>query len=126
MRRAFRTERKFSTSLVSQWLRGREPTIIMRPFGGCNFQLSTMPQRNYVAVAILIGIALGGMAHAQAPVRITLEQAIDLAISHNHALKAAKLQIQQGQAQEVTASLRPNPTLTWDALFLPVQPQNFN
>src|SRR5215469_10868082 len=98
----------------------------MRRFGGCNFQLSTMPQRNYVAVAILIGIALGGMAHAQAPVRITLEQAIDLAISHNHALKAAKLQIQQGQAQEVTASLRPNPTLTWDALFLPIEPQNFN
>ena len=85
-----------------------------------------MPQRKSVAVAILIGIALGGMARAQAPARITLEQAIDLAISHNHALKAAQLQIQQSHAQEVTASLRPNPSLILDALFLPIEPQNFN
>ena len=67
-----------------------------------------------------------GVAHAQAPVRITLDQAIDLAIAHNHALKATQIQIQQSQAQEVTAALRPNPTLTADALFVPIEPQNFN
>ena len=58
--------------------------------------------------------------------RITLDQAIDLAIAHNHALKATQTQIQQSQAQEVTAALRPNPTLTADALFIPIEPQNFN
>ena len=67
-----------------------------------------------------------GVARAQAPVRITLDQAIDLAIAHNHALKATQTQIQQSQAQEVTAALRPNPTLTADSLFIPIEPQNFN
>jgi cobalt-zinc-cadmium efflux system outer membrane protein len=67
-----------------------------------------------------------GVAHAQAPLRITLDQAIDLAIAHNHALKATQTQIPQSQAQEVTAALRPNPTLTTDALFIPIEPQNFN
>lgn len=69
---------------------------------------------------------MSGVAHAQAPVRITLDQAIELAIAHNHALKATETQIRQNQAQEVTAALRPNPNLTADALFLPVEPQNFN
>ena len=67
-----------------------------------------------------------GVAQAQAPVRITLDQAIDLAVAHNHALKAAQTQIQQSQAQEVTAALRPNPNLTADSLFIPVEPKNFN
>jgi len=67
-----------------------------------------------------------GIARGQAPVRVTLEQAVDLAIAHNHALKANQLQVQQSQAQEITAALRPNPTLTVDTLFIPVEPENFN
>ena len=67
-----------------------------------------------------------GIASAQAPVRITLDQATDLAIAHNHALKASQTQIQQNQAQEITAALRPNPNLTVDSLFIPVEPQNFS
>lgn len=67
-----------------------------------------------------------GIAHAQATVRITLEQAIDLAIAHNHSLRATRSQIQQNQAQEITAALRPNPNLTLDSLFIPVEPKNFN
>jgi len=74
----------------------------------------------------LVVLLLSGIAHAQAPARISLEQAINLALAHSHTLKAARTQIQQNQAQEITASLRPNPTLAWDALFLPVfSPQNF-
>jgi cobalt-zinc-cadmium efflux system outer membrane protein len=83
-------------------------------------------QPKYAVTAFLISFVLAGVADAQAPVRITLDQAIDLAISHNHAWKATQTQVQQSQAQEVTASLRPNPTLTLDALFIPVQPENFN
>ncbi len=52
-------------------------------------------------------------------VRIDLQQAIQLALKHNHSLKAAETQILQDQAGEITASLRPNPVFTWDALFLP-------
>ena len=60
------------------------------------------------------------------PVRITLDDAIDLAIKHNHSLQAARTLILQNQAQEITANLRPNPVLLGDAQFLPFfQPSNF-
>lgn len=48
--------------------------------------------------------------------KIDLDQAVQLALAHNHALKAARTQIQQSQADEITASLRPNPVLTYDAV----------
>jgi cobalt-zinc-cadmium efflux system outer membrane protein len=77
-------------------------------------------------ICALIVLLLVGHAAAQAPARIGLEQAIDLALTHSHTLKAARTQIQQNQAQEITASLRPNPTLAWDSLFMPTfSPQNF-
>lgn len=85
-----------------------------------------MQQQKLATRSVLIVFAMLGVARAQAPVRITLDQAIDLAIAHNHVLKATQTQIQQNQAQEVTAALRPNPTLTADALFVPIEPQNFN
>ena len=60
------------------------------------------------------------------PARISLDEAIRLALQHNHALLAARTSILQNQAQEITANLRPNPTLSWDTQFLPIfQPQNF-
>ena len=77
-------------------------------------------------VYAVVLLSLTGLATAQTPVRIGLEQAVDLALAHSHTLKAARTQIQQSQAQETTASLRPNPTLAWDALFVPgFSPQNF-
>jgi len=92
---------------------------------GIHFE-GNMRHEKHAVTAILFSLAMLGVAHAQAPVRITLGQAIELAIAHNHALKATQTQIQQSQAQEVTAALRPNPTLTADALFIPIEPQNFN
>jgi outer membrane protein, heavy metal efflux system len=65
-------------------------------------------------------VALLGTAAAQGPTRISLKDAIDLAMTHSPALKATRTQIQQNQAQEVTANLRPNPTLAWDSQFLPL------
>jgi outer membrane protein, heavy metal efflux system len=53
-------------------------------------------------------------------VRIDLDQAIHLALEHNHSLKAARTQIQQSQAEEITAAIRPNPVLTYDDLFVPI------
>jgi len=76
-----------------------------------------------LAVLLLWTLSLGaGFAHAQQPppaVRVDLAQAIHLALTHNHVLKASQTQITQSQADEVTASLRPNPVLTWDSLFVP-------
>ena len=59
--------------------------------------------------------------------RITIEEAIRLALQHNHALQAARSTILQNQALETTANLRPNPVLSWDAQFLPIfQPDKFS
>jgi cobalt-zinc-cadmium efflux system outer membrane protein len=58
--------------------------------------------------------------------RISIEEAIRLALEHDHALLAARTTILQNQAQEITANLRPNPVLSWDAQFLPIfQPNKF-
>ena len=78
-----------------------------------------------VCLSLVVGAALG-QATAP-PTRIDLDQAIQLALAHNHALMAARTQVQQSQAQETTAGLRPNPVLTWDSLFIPVfSPSQFN
>jgi len=57
---------------------------------------------------------------ASAATRISLDDAIRLALLHNHALQAMRSTIQQSLAEEITANLRPNPTLGLDAQFLPI------
>jgi len=65
-------------------------------------------------------------AGAPPSVRITLDEALRLALQHNHALAAARSTIPQSQALETTANLRPNPVLSWDAQFLPIfEPEKF-
>jgi cobalt-zinc-cadmium efflux system outer membrane protein len=59
-------------------------------------------------------------ADRPAATQISLEQAISMALANSPAIKAARTQIQQSQAQEITANLRPNPTLNWDSQFIPV------
>jgi outer membrane protein, heavy metal efflux system len=53
------------------------------------------------------------------PARVTLDQAIDLAIQHNHSLQAARTLILQNRAQEITANLRPNPVFLIDEQYMP-------
>jgi cobalt-zinc-cadmium efflux system outer membrane protein len=76
----------------------------------------------WLGIALICAVFTPHPASAQqpAPVRITLEQAMDLAVKHNHALLAARNVILQNQASEITANLRPNPTINWDAQFLPI------
>jgi outer membrane protein TolC len=65
-------------------------------------------------------------AQSHGTIRLTLDQAIQMALEHNHNLKAAQTTIQQNQAQEITANLRPNPVLSADTQFLPIfQPDQF-
>ena len=79
-----------------------------------------------VSVLMLAGISVaqtGASQPAPTPppaVRITLDQAINLAFTHSHVLKAAESTIQQAQAEEITANLRPNPVMTADSQFLPI------
>jgi outer membrane protein, heavy metal efflux system len=67
------------------------------------------------------------LAQKPGTVLITLDQAIQMAIQHNHNLLAARTVIQQDKAEETTANLRPNPTILADSDFLPVfQPGSFS
>jgi len=84
--------------------------------------------RSVVAVC-LAGLMVGSSleAQTQGPVRITLDQAVQMALEHNHNLLAARTTIQQSEAQEITANLRPDPVLLGDAQFIPIfQPNQFN
>jgi cobalt-zinc-cadmium efflux system outer membrane protein len=72
---------------------------------------------------VLLVVACAG----QNTTRITLDQAIDLALAHNHSILATRTLILQNQAQEITANLRPNPTLGADSQFVPFfSPQDFS
>jgi cobalt-zinc-cadmium efflux system outer membrane protein len=63
----------------------------------------------------------------QGPVKITLDDAIQMALRHNHNLLAARTTIQQSEDEEITANLRPNPVLIGDAQFIPIfQPDQFS
>ena len=71
---------------------------------------------------LIVGPAVG-----QNSTLITLDQAVDLALAHNHSVKASRTLILQNQAQEITANLRPNPTLGLDSQFVPFfSPQDFS
>jgi len=80
----------------------------------------------FAAIAVLVPV-VAGAANAQGTTLITLDQAIELALAHNHSLKASRTQIQQNQALEITANLRPNPSLGADTQFIPFfSPQDFS
>jgi cobalt-zinc-cadmium efflux system outer membrane protein len=75
------------------------------------------------ACALVSCILATPSAYAQSttgPVRITLDEAIQLAIKHNHLLIAMRTTIQQSEAEEITQGLRPNPTLFADWEYLPL------
>ncbi len=72
-------------------------------------------------------LLLVGAGNGQNTTLISLDQAINLALAHNHSLQATRTQILQNQAQEITANLRPNPTLGADSQFVPFfSPQDFS
>ena len=82
--------------------------------------------RMFAAAAIFVPLFLG-KGVGQNTTLITLDQAIDLALAHNHSIKATRTLVFQNQAQEITANLRPNPTLGADSQFVPFfSPQDFS
>jgi cobalt-zinc-cadmium efflux system outer membrane protein len=83
---------------------------------------------NFLAALIwLLLLLLAPAVEGQSTVMVTLDQAIDLSLAHNHSLKATRTLILQNQAQEITANLRPNPTFGFDSQFLPIfSPSDFS
>ena len=101
----------------------------MRPnsfSSGCARASAWRSKGPFIVWAWLMAGAIAPAAGAQAtapgqgPVKITLEEAIQLALKHNHNLLAAQTTILQSQALEVQADLRPNPTFFTDWEYLPL------
>jgi outer membrane protein, heavy metal efflux system len=72
--------------------------------------------------SLMIGLLVTQLAQAQVqgPVRITLDEAVQMALQHNHNQLAMMTTIQQSQAEEITQNLRPNPALFADWEYLPL------
>jgi len=80
-----------------------------------------------LAPAAMFFLLLVGAGSGQNTTLISLDQAINLALAHNHSLRATRTLILQNEAQEITANLRPNPTLGADSQFVPFfSPQDFS
>jgi cobalt-zinc-cadmium efflux system outer membrane protein len=97
--------------------------------GHCALISTVMSLRYFrtFALAAIFLLLLVGASGGQNTTLISLDQAIDLALAHNHSIKAARTLILQNQAQEITANLRPNPTLGADTQFVPFfSPQDFS
>ncbi len=76
-----------------------------------------------LAFLALFLLTFANSAFGQAPngpVRITLDEAIQMALQHNHNMLAARTAIEQSLDVEVTAHLRPNPSLFVDWEYLPL------
>lgn len=69
----------------------------------------------FALFAAMLSIATFG----QQPTKISLDEAVRLALENSPSIRAARTQIDQSRAQEITASLRPNPVLSWDSQFIP-------
>jgi outer membrane protein, heavy metal efflux system len=90
-------------------------------FGGAGAQIPASPSQGAPPPPAQ------ALAQNQGTVKISLDDAIQMALQHNHSLLAARTTIQQSQAEETTANLRPNPVLLGDAQFLPIfQPNQFS
>ena len=83
-------------------------------------------RRRLLSVVATAAIVSACFAQAQGPVRLSLDEAIEKSLQHNHNLLAARTTIQQSEASETTANLRPNPTLFGDWEYLPLTSANQN
>src|SRR5579862_6136864 len=60
------------------------------------------------------------LAQKPGAVTISLDDAIQMALVHNHNMLAARTTIQQSEADEKAANVRPNPSLFADWEYLPL------
>jgi cobalt-zinc-cadmium efflux system outer membrane protein len=82
---------------------------------------SRTPMRKIPALLAMNALlASAAFAQSAGTARITLDEAIQMALQHNHNQLAIMTTIQQAEAEETTANLRPNPTLFADWEYLPL------
>jgi len=67
--------------------------------------------------ALAVSAVIAPVAHAQpatppAATRVSMADAVRLAVEHNHQLRAQRLNVDIARADEITAALKPNPVFT--------------
>ena len=72
---------------------------------------------------VLLPAAATGAEPIPGASQVTLDEAIRIALLRNHNLRATRTTIAQSEADEITASLRPNPTLSTTWGNLPLYPK---
>jgi len=88
--------------------------------------IGTIRTNAVVIVVLMCALNRPSIGQGTGPTSITLDEAIQMALQHNHNLLAARTTIQQSQAEEVTANLRPNPSLFADWEYLPINHSDQN
>src|SRR5437660_378237 len=81
-----------------------------------------------LAHVVTILLATAALAQAQAPVILSIDDAVALALRENPTVRAKQHEYRATQAQEITAGLRPNPTASYSGDQLgssSVDPQHF-
>ena len=96
------------------------PLCLFLAMAGAQVTTENPPAAPQPQNRIPAAISPTGAVQAQPAVRITLDDAIRLALENSPAMRAARTQIAQSQAEEITAGLRPNPSLSWDSQFIPI------
>src|ERR1700691_5663272 len=69
---------------------------------------------------IAIGIVLLAFPALAQEKLISKDDAVRIALAYNQALRANRLNIDQSKAEEITASLKPNPTLSVQLDAIPI------
>ena len=64
-------------------------------------------------IVLVLSLALALPAGAQTGPRITLDEAVALALRENRTLRAKQFEREATRASEITAGLRPNPVATY-------------
>jgi len=86
--------------------------------------LNSLGRLQKLRAVVVVGATLAcalispGWGQTGGPTKITLDEAVQMALQHNHNILAARTTVQQSQAEEITANLRPDPTLLGDAEYL--------
>lgn len=73
------------------------------------------PRASVATTTLFLSLSVGmGPAVAQAPLtRLSLEEALGLALQHNPTLRAQQAALESAKAGQITAGLRPNPTMNF-------------
>ena len=79
-----------------------------------------------VVCVVMCALIAPAVSQTTGPRTVTLDEAIQMALQHNHNLLAFRTTILQSQAEEITADLRPNPSLFSDWEYLPLSHSSQN